>query len=118
MSSKTWKRFEMNKTCWNCKYFTHTGGHGSHDWGNCNLINGYKDAEETCDKFIEKVTKKMFGKNEYEIKTAINEWDSLYPCEVVVYWNGEEIETKKFNSIDQAGDFVQKVEAFLKYRKY
>ena len=42
------------KTCWNCKHFILTGGHGSSDWGWCNNSRGNVDSDDICDDFIKK----------------------------------------------------------------
>lgn len=101
-------------TCWECKHFTHTGGHGSYDWGFCNLTYNNVDSEETCEKF----TEICVNQNEYSIHTSFDITDKLYPYKVITYWNGgSKSETKTFNTMEQAGEYIQKIEAFLKYRK-
>lgn len=102
------------KTCWECEHFTHTGGHGSYDWGFCNLTNNNVDSDETCEKFAEICV----NKTEYSIHSLYDSTDRLYPYKVVTNWNGgSRSERKSFNSMEQAGEYIQKIEAFLKYRK-
>jgi hypothetical protein len=102
------------KTCWECKHFTHTGGHGSSDWGWCNLSNGSVESDDTCEKFAEICV----NKNEYSIHTSFDRTNIHYPYKVITYWDGgSRSETRIFNSMEQAGDYIQKIEAFLKYRK-
>lgn len=102
------------KTCWECEHFTHTGGHGSSDWGYCPKIHSSVMCSDTCENFAEICV----NKNEYSIHATFDGTDLLYPYKVITYWDGgSRSETKTFNSMEQAGDYIQKIEAFLKYRK-
>lgn len=102
------------KTCWECKHFVHTGGHGSSDWGYCAKNHSSVMCSDTCEKFEEICV----NKNEYSIHATFDGTDILYPYKVTTHWDGgSRYETKIFNSMEQAGEYIQKIEAFLKYRK-
>lgn len=58
------------KTCWNCKFFTRTGGHGSYDWGYCNITNNSVDSDLSCDKFVSKEEMKKVNYSETKDLTS------------------------------------------------
>ena len=107
------------KTCWNCKHFTHTGGHGSSDWGWCNNSRGNVDSEDTCDDFTEKEDVKKATPVKVEIvrkKAPVDE--TKYYFMVHVYDNkGELIEAKWFNAENLAGRYAFEMEQYYKFLK-
>jgi hypothetical protein len=106
-------------TCWNCKHFTRTGGHGSSDWGWCNNSRGNVDAEDTCDDFTEKEDMKKTTPVKVEIvrkKAPVDE--TKYYLMVYVYDNkGELIEAKWFNAENLAGRYAFEMEQYYKFLK-
>lgn len=72
-------------SCWDCKHFVHTGGHGSSDWGYCNITNNSILSDDICEKFLKKV-------EEHTIMTKVNEirgGDSKLNAYVVCdHWDG------------------------------
>ena len=107
------------KTCWNCKHFTHTGGHGSYDWGWCNNSRGNVDSEDTCDDFTEKKDVKKTTPVKVEIVKKKNEVDEgKYYFMVYVYDNkGELIDAKWFNAENLAGRYAFEMEQYYKFLK-
>ena len=107
------------KTCWNCKHFTHTGGHGSSDWGCCNLSNDYVDSEDTCEKFTEKEELKKITPVKIEIvkrESAIDETKFVFM--VHVYDNtGELIDVTGFKAENLAGRHAFEMEQYYKFLK-
>ena len=107
------------KTCWNCKHFTHTGGHGSSDWGCCNLTNDYVDSEDTCEKFTEKEEMKKATPVRIEIvkrESAIDETKFVFM--VHVYDNtGELIDVTGFKTENLAGRYAFEMEQYYKFLK-
>lgn len=60
----------------------------------------------------------IFNSDKVKIEAAIHEWNSFYPYQVVVWdKNGELIEERAFNNVEQAGAYIMKVEAFYRYCK-
>jgi hypothetical protein len=106
-------------TCWNCKHFTRTGGHGSSDWGWCNNSRGNVNADDTCDDFSEKEEVKKSTPVKIEIvkkKTEVDE--TKYYFMVYVYDNkGELIHAKWFNAENLAGSYAFEMEQYYKFLK-
>jgi hypothetical protein len=109
----------MNKICWNCKFFTHTGGHGSSDWGCCNLSHDYVDSEDTCEKFADKELDNKITPVKVEIvkrKSAVDETKSVFM--VHVYDNkGELIDVTGFKTENLAGRYAFEMEQYYKFLK-
>ena len=107
------------KTCWNCKHFTHTGGHGSYDWGWCNNSRGNVDSDDTCDDFTEKEEVKKVIPVKVEIvkrESAIDE--TKYVFMVHVYDNkGELIDVTGFKTENLAGRYAFEMEQYYKFLK-
>ena len=107
------------KTCWNCKHFTHTGGHGSSDWGCCNLSHDYVDSEDTCDNF----TKKEDVKKTTPVKIEIVKKESFFDetkfvFMVHIYDNtGELIDVTGFKAENLAGRHAFEMEQYYKFLK-
>ena len=107
------------KTCWNCKHFTHTGGHGSSDWGCCNLSHDYVDSEDTCEKFADKELNNKVTPVKVEIvkrKSAVDETKCVFM--VYVYDNkGELIDVTGFKTENLAGRYAFEMEQYYKFLK-
>lgn len=107
------------KTCWNCKHFTHTGGHGSSNWGCCNLSHDYVDSEDTCEKFTEKKDVKKTTPVKIEIVKKESFFDETkYVFMVHIYDNtGELIDVTGFKSENLAGRHAFEMEQYYKFLK-
>ena len=107
------------KTCWNCKHFTHTGGHGSSDWGWCNNSRGNVDAEDTCDDFTEKEDVKKATPVKIEIVKKESFFDETkYVFMVHIYdTNGELIDVTGFKAENLAGRHAFEMEQYYKFLK-
>ena len=107
------------KTCWNCKHFTHTGGHGSSDWGYCNLRDNYVNSENTCDKFADKEDTKKVTPVKIEIvkrESVVDETKFVFM--VHVYDNkGELIDVTGFKTENLAGRYAFEMEQYYKFLK-
>ena len=106
-------------TCWECKHFTHTGGHGSYDWGFCNLTNNNVDSKETCEKFTNKELNNKITPVKIEIvkrKSAVDETKFVHM--VHVYDNkGELIDVTGFKTENLAGCYAFEMEQYYKFLK-
>ena len=106
-------------TCWECKHFTRTGGHGSHVWGWCNNSRGNVDSDDICDDFTEKEEVKKATPVKIEIvkkKTEVDDTKCYFM--VHVYDNkGELIHAKWFNAENLAGCYAFEMEQYYKFLK-
>lgn len=107
------------KTCWNCKHFTHTGGHGSYDWGYCDINNNDVESNDSCDKFESKKEIKKVNPIKIEIlkrESVVDETKSVFM--VYVYDNnGEVIDVTGFKTENLAGRYAFEMEQYYKFLK-
>lgn len=107
------------KTCWDCKFFTHTGGHGSYAWGCCNLSHDYVDAENTCEKFRDKELNNEVTPVKIEIVKRESFVDETkYVFMVHIYDNkGELIDVTGFKTENLAGRYAFEMDQYYKFLK-
>ena len=104
-------------TCWECKHFIRTGGHGSSDWGYCARKRSSVVSSDTCEMFGE--VKQKITPVKVEIVKKKNEVDETkYYFMVYVYDNkGELIHAKWFNAENLAGRYAFEMEQYYKFLK-
>lgn len=107
------------KTCWYCKHFIHTGGHGSSDWGYCDIHNSGVQSEESCDKFVSKEEiKKVNPVNIVIVKRESAVDETKYVFMVYIYDNkGELIDVTGFKTENLAGRYAFEMEQYYKFLK-
>ncbi len=107
------------KTCWNCKHFMHTGGHGSYDWGYCDINNNGVESDDSCDKFVSKEKIKKMNPVKIEIVKKESFFDETkYVFMVHIYDNtGELIDVTGFKSENLAGRHAFEMEQYYKFLK-
>ena len=107
------------KTCWYCKHFIHTGGHGSSDWGYCDIIKSSKESDDFCDKFVSKEEIKKVNPVKIEIVKKESFLDETkYVFMVHIYdTNGELIDVTGFKTENLAGRHAFEMEQYYKFLK-
>lgn len=104
-------------TCWECKHFIRTGGHGSSDWGYCARKRSSVESSDTCEMFEEEKPKITPVKVEIvKRKSAVDE--TKYVFMVHVYDNkGELIDVAGFKTENLAGRYAFEMEQYYKFLK-
>lgn len=107
------------ESCWNCKFFTRIGGHGSYDWGYCDITNNSVDSDLSCDNFVSKEEIKKVNPVKIEIvkrKGVVNSSEENFL--VRVYDSGGElIDISGFKEKNAAGRYAFETEQFYKFYK-
>lgn len=110
----------MKNCCYNCKFFTKTGGHGSSDWGYCNITNNSVYDDDGCEKFEEELTEQQ---KITPVKIEITRRQSVIDVSkdifiVRVYDSqGEPIDVADFKQENAAGRYAFEMEQFYKFYK-
>lgn len=107
------------ESCWNCKFFTRTGGHGSYDWGYCGVINSSVESDDSCDKFVSKEEIKKVNPVKIEIVKRKSVTDSSKENFLVRVHDsgGELIDVTGFKEKNAAGRYAFEAEQFYKFFK-
>lgn len=107
------------KTCWECKHFIHTGGHGSSDWGYCSKEHSSTMSSDTCENFAEKEEVKKTTPVKIEIVKKESFFDESKNVFMVHIYdtNGELIDVTGFKSENLAGRFAFEMEQYYKFLK-
>jgi hypothetical protein len=104
-------------TCWDCKHFIRTGGHGSSDWGYCAKKHSSVVSSETCEMFGE-VKPKITPVKVEIVKRKSTVDDTKYVFMVHVYDNkGELIDVTGFKTENLAGRYAFEMEQYYKFLK-
>lgn len=104
-------------TCWDCKHFIRTGGHGSSDWGYCAKKHSSVVSSETCEMFGEVKPKITPVKVEIVKRKSVVD-DTKYVFMVHVYDNkGELIDVTGFKTENLAGRYAFEMEQYYKFLK-
>ena len=104
-------------TCWECKHFIRTGGHGSSDWGYCARKRSSVVSSDKCEMFEEEKPKITPIKIEIvKRESAVDE--TKYVFMVHVYDNkGELIHVTGFKTENLAGRYAFDMEQYYKFLK-
>lgn len=107
------------KTCWECKHFIHTGGHGSYDWGFCSVTKSSAESDDSCDKFVSKEEIKNMNHVKIEIVKKESFFDESKNVFMVHIYdtNGELIDVTGFKSENLAGRHAFEMEQYYKFLK-
>jgi hypothetical protein len=111
----------MEKRCYNCKFFTRTAGHGSSDWGYCNITNSDIFDDNNCERF--EAAESDIRKKITPVKIEIIRRQSIIDASkdvfmVHVYDNrGELIDVTGFKQENAAGRYAFEIEQFYKFYK-
>ena len=104
-------------TCWDCKHFIRTGGHGSSDWGYCAKKHSSIVSSDSCEMFEE--VKEKITPVKVEIvkrKSVVDESKNVFM--VHVYDNkGELIDVTGFKTENLAGRYAFEMEQYYKFLK-
>ena len=111
----------MENCCYNCKFFTRTGGHGSSDWGYCNITNNSIFDDNNCERFeaIEADIQQKITPVKIEIIRKQSFIDASKDVFMVHVYDsrGELIDATGFKQENAAGRYAFEMEQFYKFYK-
>ena len=109
----------MENCCYNCKFFTRTGSHGSSDWGYCNITNNSTHGDNSCEKFEDLKEQQKTTPVKIEIikrQSAIDHSKDVFMVHVYDS-RGELIDVTGFKQGNAAGRYAFEIEQFYKFYK-
>jgi hypothetical protein len=109
----------MENRCYNCKFFTRAAGHGSSDWGYCNITNNSIFDDNNCERFEAVRAQQKITPVKIEIikrQSAIDDSKDIFMVHVYDS-RGELIDVAGFKQENAAGRYAFEIEQFYKFYK-